>query len=106
MPVIYLPGDYDAWKLRSPYDDEPEEECFHEEYEADFNGRATCCHCSHVWYLSDEEILAERRHQAAYDDMCRREERRERWRQVRAWFRSFLPRRRRQPPILDDEIPF
>lgn len=106
MPVIYLPGDYDAWKTRSPYDDEPEEECWHEEYDADWEGRATCGRCGHTWWLTSEEIAADRAHSEAYDQMCRREERRERWRQVRDWFRSFLPRRKRQPPILDDEIPF
>lgn len=29
-----------------------------------------------------------------------------RWRKVREWFRSLLPRRRRKPADLDDEIPF
>jgi len=96
---------YDAWKLASP-DDEYEDECYHEDYEADINGRASCCRCGHVWYLTDAEILAEREHQAAYDQMCRREERLEKWRQVREWFRSFLPRRRKQPALIDDEIPF
>jgi hypothetical protein len=104
---------YDEWKLRSPYDDEPEEECFHEDYEADINGRASCCRCDHVWYLTDEEILAERAHQAAYDEMCRREERRERWRRLTApfrwtWYRALMPLSPRAAikSLHDDEIPF
>jgi cytochrome P450 len=97
---------YDAWKLASPDDDLPEEECFHEDYEADINARAICCNCGHVWWMTADEIAAERAHVAAYDEAMRREERRERWRELRRWFRSFLPKRRRQRFNLDDEIPF
>lgn len=96
---------YDTWKTRD--DELPEEICIHEEYEANWDGRATCDRCGHAWWLSAEEIAADRANSDAYDAYCRREERRERWRQVREWFRSFLPRRRRpRPADIDDEIPF
>lgn len=97
---------YDQWKCDSGYDDPPEEECFHEEYEADWEGLATCERCGHSWFLTPEQIAADRANSIAYDAYCRAEERRERWRQVRAWFRSFLPKRKRQPALIDDEIPF
>lgn len=96
---------YDAWKLRSPYDDEPEEECYHEHYEADINGRATCDRCSHTWWLTDEEIERERELVVAYDAMMRREE----WRQWREWISrlAFWRRwRKPKPALIDDEIPF
>jgi hypothetical protein len=92
---------YDAWKCNP---DEPDEECWHEDYEADVNGHATCCRCGDTWYLSDEEIAAERAHVAAYDAMCRREERRERWARVTAAIRRLLPKRRPEP--INDEVPF
>jgi hypothetical protein len=97
---------YDAWKLRSPYDDEPEEECYHEHYEADINGRATCDRCSHTWWLTDEEIERERELVASYDQMMRREE----W---RLWRQEFVDRlafwrrwRKRKHAIIDDDLPF
>jgi hypothetical protein len=95
---------YDQWKCDSGYDDPPEEECFHEEYVTDWEGRATCERCGRSWWLTYEEVAAERDRSAAYDRYCRREERLEKWRQVRAWFRSFLPRRK--PAPIDDDIPF
>lgn len=94
---------YDAWKTQSP-DDEFDDECFHEEYEADFNGRATCYQCGHVWYLSSDEIEAERRRVKAYDEMMRREERREMVERIIDRL-AFWRRWRKAPPIVDD-IPF
>lgn len=95
---------YDAWKLRSPDDEYPDEECFHEDYEADVNGRASCCRCSHVWWLTSEEIERERQLHAAYDRMMRRAERRE-W--IEGWVhRLAFWRRWRKPSPIDDEIPF
>jgi hypothetical protein len=93
---------YDAWKTRSP--DDEYEECFHEDYEADINGRAHCCYCSHAWWLTSEEIQHERELHAAYDKMMRREE----W---RVWFSDWAHKiafwnRWRKPVEIDDEIPF
>lgn len=51
---------YDTWKLASPDDEVPEDECLHEEYDADWEGRATCCQCYHSWYLTSEQIAADR----------------------------------------------
>ncbi len=94
---------YDSWKLASP-DDEFEEECFHEDYEADVNGRATCCRCSHTWWLTSEEIERERQLHAAYDRMMRRKE----WRERIARIIDTLAfwRRWRKPAPIDDDIPF
>lgn len=47
---------YDDWKLESPCDDGPEDECDHEEFELDIlTGRASCGRCDHVWNASDAE---------------------------------------------------
>lgn len=97
---------YDTWKLASPDYDEPEEECWHEEYEADWEGRATCDRCGHSWFLTSEQIEADRAHSEAYDRYVRRDERLEKWRRVRAWFRSMIPSRRRKHVLIDDDIPF
>lgn len=97
---------YDQWKCDPGYDDPPEEECFHEEYEADWEGRATCDRCGHSWSLTLEQIAAGRAHSAAYDAYCRAEERRE-W--VRGWVNrlAFWRRwRKPRPALIDDEIPF
>jgi hypothetical protein len=94
---------YDQWKTDSGYD-EREDECFHEDFEADINGRATCDYCGHSWWLSDEEIKAERELHAAYDQMMRREERRQ-W--IDGWVRKLaFWRRWRRPAPIDDELPF
>ena len=60
-----IPG-YDSWKLRSdrdefpddePYDDAPEDECDHMDYELDIlTGRAECPTCGHRWFMSDAEL--------------------------------------------------
>lgn len=81
-----------------------DEECYHEDYEADINGRATCCRCGEVFYLTRAEIEAERRQNAAYERYCRREERRERI--ERAVSLLAFWRRWRKPAPIDDEIPF
>ena len=96
---------YDEWKLRSPYDDEPEEECYHEEHDSDWEGRATCSRCGYSWWLSAAEIEAERERSEAYDAHCRRELRRDR---IKGWMYRLAFWRRwqnRRAPV-DDEIPF
>lgn len=95
---------YDQWKCDPGYDDPPEEDCIHEDYETTLEGRASCGRCGHSWWLSHEEQMHEREANEAYDRYCRREERREKWRQVRAWFRGFLPRRKPAPVV--DDVPF
>jgi hypothetical protein len=92
---------YDAWKLASPDD---YDECLHEDYEADVNGRATCDQCGTVWCLTKDEIERERQLHVAYDRMMRREE----WRQWREdWVhRLAFWRRWRKPALIDDDIPF
>lgn len=95
---------YDDWKLLSPYDDEPDDECCHEDYEADINGRAHCCVCDYTWYLTAEEIDNERRRHEAYDQMMRHEARRERF--ARIVDRLAFWRRWRKPAPITDEIPF
>ena len=94
---------YDSWKLASP-DDEFEVECLHEDYEADINGRAHCCQCSHTWWMTDDEIRWERERHESYDRLMRREER-------RLWLQGWISRftfwhRWRKPAAIDDEIPF
>lgn len=96
---------YDNWKLRSPDDDLPEEECFHEEYESNWEGRATCGRCGHSWWLTSEEIAAERANAEAYDAYCQREEWRQ-WREDWRRHRFAFWRRWRKPTPVDDEIPF
>lgn len=109
---------YDAWKLRSPYDDAPEEECFHEDFEINWEGRATCDRCGHAWWAAREDIKHCRAVSEEYDAFCRREDRKQWWRDQweRAarpwrwfWYRTFgrlgMPRRAVRC-LNDDEIPF
>jgi hypothetical protein len=95
---------YDEWKLRSPYDDEPEDECIHEEREISWEGFATCGRCGHTWWASAAELETERLLNEDYDKHCRREERCERVRQLVG--RLAFWRRWRKPQPNDDEIPF
>jgi hypothetical protein len=83
-----------------------DEECYHEAFEINWEGLATCSDCGESWWPTQQDIEHVRYCNERYDAYCRREERLERWRQVRDWFRSFLPRRRRKPSPIDDEIPF
>lgn len=94
---------YDAWRLASP-DEYPEEECFHEDYEADINGRAHCGRCQHSWWLSPAEIEAERERVAAYDELMRKEERRLWWLDLRHKLTRFFWRPK--PAPIDDDVPF
>lgn len=92
---------------------DPEDYCDHEEYEVDWNGRASCDFCHHSWWLTSAQhdlyLEAEARWAADYDKAQRRE--RSWW--MRAWRRletlsARWPIRRRTfgGVCLDDEIPF
>jgi hypothetical protein len=112
---------YDAWKLRSPYDDcddseeyDAERDCDHDDYEIDIlTGRAECCMCPHSWYVTSEDVSREIERQARYYDDMEREERRQWWRDKTYPVRMFVFRileriwPRKSCSILnDDEIPF
>lgn len=97
------------------YDDLPEgyfdedEHCDHEEYETDVCiGRATCCYCSHSWYLTTEEVNAELDRQAAYWEWA--EQQNKPWNRFKEWIRGkvsvWRPRLTRRKTEPDDEIPF
>lgn len=99
---------YDEWKLASPYDDEPEEECWHEEREIDWEGYATCNLCGKGWFASADEIAMERERGEVYDAYMRREERLDRyWRPLwRVFYRVLAFVWRAKPKPVDDDIPF
>lgn len=104
---------YDEWKLRSPYDDAPEEECHHEIFEIDMEGRAHCDACSATWWALPIEIDRQSEQQAEYDTWCRQQERREFWRLLTLPIRWPIFRLleriwpRKASKVLDDsEIPF
>lgn len=103
----------DQWKCDPGWDDEPEEECFHDDYEVDIlTGRAECCRCPYSWYQTEAQILAEIERQRAYDEWQREQERP--WYRFKQWvsgIRGDLQWRWRRlwkprPLTLDDEIPF
>lgn len=100
---------YDDWKLRSPYDDEPEVECDHAEYDVDWEGRATCDYCRARWWLIADELKAHDEAQARWMDEYYRMERREHnpfWRTV-SFFREFVSRLRlHKPSPVNDDLPF
>jgi hypothetical protein len=96
---------YDEWKLRSPYDNEPEDECFHDDYEIDWQGLATCEQCGHMWTAAESQIIAQRLANEAYDEHCCREERRERFERWFGWL-AFRRRWKRKPAPIDEELPF
>lgn len=102
---------YDAWKLRSPYDDEPEQDCDHVEYEVNWEGRATCDCCGERWYLTADELSAhdeaQGRWMEEYDRLQRREHSRF-WRTV-DWLRALVKRattRAKKPAPIVDDLPF
>ena len=50
------------------WDDELEDECDHEEYEADIlTGVATCGMCGHRWHQTPQDIERENERRAAYE---------------------------------------
>lgn len=104
---------YDQWKTRSPDDDywdddDPrEDDCDHDDYEADIlTGIAMCHRCGHRWMQTNEEIAREIEHQAEYQRMQDRWNREQWWRDRWEWIRSFFPQRRQKAAEMNDEIPF
>lgn len=97
---------YDQWKCDPGYDDEAEEECWHEDYDSDWEGFATCARCGHMWEMTADEHRHEREASAAFDAYCRREERRERWDNFVGALCFWRRWRKRKPLVLDDECPF
>lgn len=99
---------YDEWKLRSPYDEAPwedeREECEHEGFDVDWDGRASCDRCDHHWWLDPAQLAAYQRLEREYA----REQRRYNSWYMRAWrwLEERLPRRREKFPTLDENIPF
>lgn len=87
-------------------DDEGEDGCCHEEYEADIlTGIARCTMCGERWMQTPEERQREQERQAEYDKMCLE------WEQDQA--RDFDPAAYRRAMVgdkpqtfADDEIPF
>lgn len=80
------------------------DECDHEDFDSDWEGRATCLRCGHTWWRSADELAADAQRADDYDRYIRREMRREWWlgliRPIAFW------RRWRKSAALDDEIPF
>jgi hypothetical protein len=102
---------YDQWKTQSGYDER--EECEHEVFEIDMEGRAHCDACSATWWASKIEIDHQREQQAEYDTWCRQQERREFWRTLTLPIRWPIFRllekvwpRKSLSVLTDDEIPF
>jgi len=76
---------YDNWKTRLSDDDIEIAICCHEYFDIDYpQARATCTDCGWEWLLTEEELEAHRKADAWYADYCRREERRQWWREVRS----------------------
>jgi hypothetical protein len=104
---------YDEWKLRSPYDDEPELECERDNVDIDIlDGRCRCV-CGASWPATDADIRSQFDHEREYDEYAAREQRRERWLRLTHWFRWPLFRllekvwpRKALKVLGDDEIPF
>ena len=83
------PTAYDDWE--DGFDDDGHEDtCAHDEYEVDWEGRASCNYCRHHWWLTAAQLEAhheaEAQFMAEYDRLRRREESRF-WRTV-DWLRS------------------
>lgn len=104
---------YDQWKCTDPRDYEPEEECYHENFEIDMEGRAHCNFCSESWRASVREIEEQRAIEAEFNAWCRKQERREFWRKLTLPIRWPIFRlleliwpRRSLIVLTDDEIPF
>lgn len=68
-----------TWSDESDWEecDDDEADCSHEEYDVDWEGRATCIYCNDNWWLTTEQLTAhheaEAQYAAEYDRMQRRE---------------------------------
>lgn len=92
---------------------DPEDICDHDEYDVDWEGRATCARCHANWWLTSDEhakyIDEEARWAEAYDAMQRREN--SWWWRAWVWLQRWRPKPKpkygfAQRDSLDDEIPF
>lgn len=88
------------------YGADPFDDCDHEDYDFDWDGRATCNRCGHSWYLdtSDFKRMAER------DKRAHEEFKREAW---ALWRQEWVDRicfwrrwTKKPKPVDDDDIPF
>ncbi len=89
------------------WDDEPEDDCLHEEYEPDIlTGIATCQQCGYRWMQTPEERERELDNQRAYDKLCLEwEAEQARDFDPAAYSRAMIGAHP-QPPPADDEMPF
>lgn len=90
-----------------------DDECYHEESEIDWEGRARCDRCGAMWWASDDEVRDQRERLREYDAWCRKEARREFWRDITHPIRWPIHRllkriwpRKSHAVLADDEIPF
>lgn len=90
-----------------PYYEDAAEDCSHEEFDINWEGRAYCFRCQESWWASREQIEAQQRHEAEYAQWIEDQERP--WTRFKQWLRSwwdFLPRFRLKPLASEDDIPF
>ena len=89
-----------------------DEECDHEEYEVDWEGRATCNYCREHWWMTADQLdahhKAESEWMAEFDRIRQREEswlcRSVDWLRALPWrIKQRLPKRKAH---VDEEIPF
>jgi hypothetical protein len=101
---------YDAWKLRSPYDDEDYQDgCDHPDPEIDILDGMYRCHCGHSWCATEQDIKAEIDRMVAAEEEWRRQMRWKWWHDLCDRVRSLFPGRPRVPATMfktDDDIPF
>lgn len=87
--------DRDIDEASPGYWDEPDTDCWHEDYDADIlTGRATCNMCGHSWWQTSEEIEREQRHQIEYAKLCE------------AWNAEPEPNETAAAELNDDDLPF
>lgn len=68
---------YDQWKCTDPNDngyDDREDNCNHEEFSIDWEGRASCDYCLAHWWATSEEIEAQQQHEREYAEWQRHQE--------------------------------